>query len=108
VVDKDKGKGALIGDPRVPDESKETISRKVVAEKKPNGGETLKITIKSSNTRGKHRKRGGSNPLFYASRTVQPRGADGLVHPQMVRPVKVDGLARPEAAATINLQTSMA
>jgi hypothetical protein len=49
VTDKDKGKGVLIGDPRVLDESKETISRKVIAENTPDRGETLKITIRSSN-----------------------------------------------------------
>jgi hypothetical protein len=57
VADKDKGKGSLISDPRVPDESKETISKKVVAEKTPDEGEMLKITIRSSNTRGRRRKR---------------------------------------------------
>ena len=58
VVDKDKGKGILIDDPRVLDESKETISRKVFAEKAPKRGEMLKITIRSSNTRGQAKKEG--------------------------------------------------
>jgi hypothetical protein len=61
VADKDKGKGSLISDPRVPDESKETISRQVVAEKTPDEGETLKITIISSNTRGHVQKEGRIN-----------------------------------------------
>ena len=77
VVDKDTGKGVRIGDPRVPDESKETISKKVVAEKTPDEGETLKITIKSSNTRRQAQKEGRVESLFYASWKVQPGGADG-------------------------------
>jgi hypothetical protein len=39
VADKDEGKGALISDPPVLDESKETISRKVVVEKTLDEGE---------------------------------------------------------------------
>lgn len=52
VTDKGKGKGVLIGEPRVPDENKKTLSRKVFAERTPDKGETLKITIKSSKPRG--------------------------------------------------------
>jgi hypothetical protein len=51
VVDKEKRKGILIGDPRVLDENRKILSWEVVAEKTSDGGETLKITIKSSNTR---------------------------------------------------------
>lgn len=52
VADNDKGKGILIDDPRVLDENKKIVSRKVIVEKTLDGGETLKITIKSYNTRG--------------------------------------------------------
>jgi hypothetical protein len=51
VADKEKRKGILIGDPRVLDENRKILSWEVVAEKTSDGGETLKITIKSSNTR---------------------------------------------------------
>jgi hypothetical protein len=76
VTDKDKGKGVLIGDPWVPNESKETISRKVVAEKHQTR-ETLNITIRSSNAGDRRRKRVGSRLLFCASQMVWPRGVDG-------------------------------
>jgi hypothetical protein len=52
VTYNDKGKGILIDDPRVLDENKKIVSRKVIVEKTLDGGETLKITIKSYNTRG--------------------------------------------------------
>jgi hypothetical protein len=51
VADKDKGKGIIIGDPQVLDENRKILSREVVA-KTLDGGETLKITIKSANARG--------------------------------------------------------
>jgi hypothetical protein len=52
VTDNDKGKGILIDDPRVLDENKKIVLRKVIVEKTLDWGETLKITIKSYNTRG--------------------------------------------------------
>ena len=52
MADKEKGKGILIDDPRVLNENSKILSREVVAEKMPDGGETLKITIKSSNAVG--------------------------------------------------------
>mgnify|MGYP006934353271 CR=1 FL=1 len=56
VAEKDKGKSVrLIGDPRVPDENKEALYRNVIVERTPDGGEMLKITIGSSNTRGRRR-----------------------------------------------------
>jgi hypothetical protein len=53
VVDKEKGKSIIIGDHQAPDENMKNCCRKVVAEKTPDGKETLKITIKSNNARGK-------------------------------------------------------
>jgi hypothetical protein len=35
----------LVGDPRIPDENKESLSRKVIIERTTDRGETLKITI---------------------------------------------------------------
>jgi hypothetical protein len=44
VVDKDKWKSIVIDNPRVLDENK-ILSREVVVEKTPDGGETSNITI---------------------------------------------------------------
>jgi hypothetical protein len=52
AADKGKGKGIIIGDPREADENTKISCRKVVAEKTPNGDETLKITITASNAGG--------------------------------------------------------
>jgi hypothetical protein len=54
------------------------LSRKVVAKKTPDGGETLKINIKSANTRGRRRRRTGPGPMFCVSWMVWPLGADSL------------------------------
>jgi hypothetical protein len=53
--DKDKGKGIIIGDPRALDKNTKICCREVVAEKTPDDKETLKITIKSDDARGKRR-----------------------------------------------------
>lgn len=52
VANKFKGKGVLIGDPPVPNLNMMILSREVVVEKTPDGGETMKVTIKSSNIGG--------------------------------------------------------
>jgi hypothetical protein len=49
VTDKGKGKEVIIGDTREADENVKVSCRKVVAEKTPDGGKTLKITITASN-----------------------------------------------------------
>jgi hypothetical protein len=49
---KGKGKEVIIGDAREADENNKISCRKVVAEKTPNGGETLKVTITTSNVGG--------------------------------------------------------
>jgi hypothetical protein len=64
VADKDKGKGIIIGDPHILDENRKNLSREVVAEKTLDGGDTLKITIKSSTLGGKHRQTARLSPLF--------------------------------------------
>jgi hypothetical protein len=48
VVDKGKGKEVIIGDSRKADENNKNSCRKVVAERTPDGGETLKVTITTS------------------------------------------------------------
>jgi hypothetical protein len=49
----------------------------VVAEKTPDGGETLKVTITNSGTGGKHRQGDMRENPYYASWTVRYPGADG-------------------------------
>jgi hypothetical protein len=53
----------LIGDPQVPNESKGTISRKVIADRTSDERETLKITIISSNTERQAQTGGGTMDL---------------------------------------------
>jgi hypothetical protein len=64
----DKGKEIIIGNVREADGNHKISCRKVVAEKTPDGGETLKVTITILG--GKHRPRGRSRSLCCASRTV--------------------------------------
>jgi hypothetical protein len=49
MANKGKGNEVIIGDARKADENNKISCRKVVAEKTPDGGETLKITITTSN-----------------------------------------------------------
>jgi hypothetical protein len=55
TADKGKGKEVIISDARKADENNKISYRKIVAEKTPDGRETLKITITSSNTGGQRR-----------------------------------------------------
>jgi hypothetical protein len=52
TADKDKGKEIIIGDTREADGNNKISSRELVAEKNPDGGETLKVTITTSSTGG--------------------------------------------------------
>jgi hypothetical protein len=52
TTDKEKGKEVIIGNVWEADENNKTSCRKVVAEKTPDGGETLKVTITTSGTGG--------------------------------------------------------
>jgi len=52
TADKSKGKEAIIGNSKKADEDHKVSCRKVVAEKTPDGGETLKVTITASSTGG--------------------------------------------------------
>ena len=52
MADKGKGKKVIIGDTRQADENIKISCRKVVTEKIPGEGETLKITITASNAVG--------------------------------------------------------
>jgi hypothetical protein len=55
VFNKEKRKGISVGDPWILDENRKILSREVIIYKTLDGGETPKITIKSSNTRGRRR-----------------------------------------------------
>jgi hypothetical protein len=50
TTDKGKGKEVIVGNARKADENNRSSCRKLVAEKTPDGGETLKVTI--TNARG--------------------------------------------------------
>jgi hypothetical protein len=52
MADKGKGKEVIIGNARKADDNNKISCRKVVAENTPDGGETLKVTITTSNTGG--------------------------------------------------------
>lgn len=87
VADKEKGEGILIGDPRVTNENKKNSFRKVITEKTPDGGETLKITITSSSV-GRQTQTGGE------AKTHVLRIADGSTQSRGLFELLVDGLAR--------------
>jgi hypothetical protein len=52
TADEGKGKETIIGDAKKADGDYKVSCRKVVAEKTPDGGETLKVTITASSTGG--------------------------------------------------------
>jgi hypothetical protein len=71
TADKGKGKEIVIGNAREANENHKISCRKVVAEKTPNGGETLKVTITTSSTGGQVRAK-EQEPVL--------RIPDGLTH----------------------------
>jgi hypothetical protein len=73
VVDKGESKEVIIGNARKVDENNRISCRKVVAEKTPEGGETLKVTITTSNT-------GGQAQTGGQTREPVLRIADGPTH----------------------------
>jgi hypothetical protein len=80
AANKGKDKDVLIGDAREADEITKNSCRKVVTQRTPNGRETLKVTITTSNARGRHRQVTGRGHLFYTSRMVRRINANGPVH----------------------------
>jgi hypothetical protein len=58
TADKEKGKEVIIGNTREADERNKVSCRKVVAEKTPDGGETLKVIITTSGTGGQAQTKG--------------------------------------------------
>jgi hypothetical protein len=90
TVDTGKGKEIVIGNAREADENHKISCRKVVAEKTPDGGKTLKVTIMTSGTEGGKCWTRRRNPC-YASRTVRHTGADGPGPCRTVRIIPADG-----------------
>jgi hypothetical protein len=80
TADKGKGKEVIIGNAREADEITKSSCRKVVTERTPDEGETLKVTITTSNAGGRHRQQTRREHLFCASRTVRRTDADGPGH----------------------------
>jgi hypothetical protein len=64
-----------------------------VAEKTPDGGETLKVAITTPSTGDKRRQRDRCGNPYGASRTVRRTGADGPKHRRTVRSIPADGPA---------------
>jgi hypothetical protein len=102
TADKGKDKEVIIDNAREADGNNKIACRKVVAEKTPNGGETLKVTITNSGTGGQVQTRGHAQEpiLRIADGPVPRRGRsrtspDGPGHRQTVRSVPADGPATP-------------
>jgi hypothetical protein len=89
----DKGKETIIGDAKKADGDCKVFCRKVVAEKTPDGGETLKVTITASGTGGKRRQGDSCGNLCCASRTVRHPDADGPTLLRTVQRTPADGPA---------------
>jgi hypothetical protein len=70
MADKGKGKEVIIGDARNAYKNNKNSCRKVVTERTPDGGETLKVTITTSNTGGRHRQETWREHLFCVLRTA--------------------------------------
>jgi hypothetical protein len=77
TADKGKGKEIIIDNAREANKNNKISCRKVVAEKTPDGGETLKVTITVSGIGGKHRQGDRRGNPCCASRTVRHPDADG-------------------------------
>jgi hypothetical protein len=88
TADKGKDKEIISGNTREADGNHKISCRKVVAEKTPDGGETLKVTITTSSAGGKRRPR--SRSPCCASRTVRRTGADGPGPLRTVRRIPAD------------------
>ena len=95
TTDKGEGKEVIIGNERKVDRNNKISCRKVVAEKTPDGGETLKVTI--TNARGNRKQVTERGNLFCASRTVRYTDADSPGPRQTVRVIPVYGPATPRS-----------
>jgi CheY-like chemotaxis protein len=93
IADKEKGKEVIIGNTREADERNKVSCTKVVAEKTPDGGETLKVTITTSGTEGQAQTRGQARePVLRITDSLHP-DADGPKLLRTVRNIPADGPA---------------
>jgi hypothetical protein len=77
TADKGKGKEIVIGNAREADENYKISCRKVVAEKTPDGGKTLKVTITTSGTGGQARTKEQEPVLRIPDGPTHRRGRSG-------------------------------
>jgi hypothetical protein len=77
TTDKGKGKEIVIGNAREADENHKFFCRKVVEEKTPDGGETLKVTIMTSGTGGQARTKEQEPVLRTPDGPTHRRGRSG-------------------------------
>jgi hypothetical protein len=94
----DKGKEVIISDARGAEENSKISCRKVVAERTLDGGETLKVTITTSNAGGQVQAGSQARPLFCASRTVRRIDVNGMGHHRTVLIFLADGPATPRSS----------
>jgi hypothetical protein len=97
ATDKGKGKEIIIGDARKANENNKNSYRKVVAKRTPDVGETLKVTINTSNAGGRRRQVVRHGSLSCASRMVRHREADGSGHCRTVWIIPTDGPTTPRS-----------
>jgi hypothetical protein len=90
TADKGKDKEIIIGNAREADGNHKISCRKVVAEKTPDGGETLKVTITSPGAGGQAQTKDRSRSSCCASRMVRRTGADSPGPRQTVRRIPAD------------------
>jgi hypothetical protein len=77
TADKGKGEEIVIGNAREADENRKISCRKVVAEKTPDGGETLKVTITTSDAGGQARTKEQEPVLRIPDGLTRRRGRSG-------------------------------
>jgi hypothetical protein len=95
TADKGKDKEIIIGNTREADGNHKISCRKVVAEKTPDGGETLKVTITTSSTVGQAQTKGQEQePVL--------RISDGLTHRRRQSKTTPDG---PEKSSRLSDHT---
>ena len=97
MADKGKGKEVIIGDARKADENNKKSCSKVVIERTPDGGETLKVTITTSNAEGRCKQVARHGSISCASQTVRHTNVDGSGHRRTVQIIPVDGPAMPRS-----------
>ena len=98
AVDKGKAKEVIIGDTRKADEKNKNSCKKVVALRTSDGGETLKVTITTSNAGGAGAGRWlgmGAYPTHRGRSDTQTWTVDG--HCRTIRIIPVDGPATPRS-----------